>query len=159
MDLSRAPHYFLLKELQAVKQFVALKAYPLRTRELLQLSFHFQRPLATCGSGGKIKPLKKQQRFDALLGGHHLAHNRVAQLHQVAQLTVDRCGNMNALFNCPPCRLSDKLTPSSRLVLTLCPGALGIIAGAAIKQRYPCATIPSYNPYPVGPASYANATF
>src|SRR5215475_14461436 len=67
MDLSRAPHYFLLKELQAVKQFVELKAYPLRTRELLQLSFHFQRPLATCGSGGKIKPLKKQQRFDALL--------------------------------------------------------------------------------------------
>src|SRR6266542_1142202 len=94
-DLSgRLKHLFLVK-LQAVKQLIKLKAHGRGTGKLSQFILHHERPLATGRSWGKLHPFHKQQRFDALLHTHHLAHNGVAQLGEVTKLAIKRGRNMD----------------------------------------------------------------
>src|SRR5262244_1067021 len=87
----------LFRERQTVEQLIELKAHRVRARQLSQLLLYQQRPLATGGSRGKLDPFHEQQRFDALLHGRGFAHQRVAQLGQMAQLAIHGRGNMNAL--------------------------------------------------------------
>src|SRR6266550_2170038 len=95
-DLSSRLQNLLLRKLQTVEQLVKLKSHGLRTLKLSQLVLDPERPLSAGGCRGKLDPFEEQQRFDALLHAHHLAHKRIAQLSQVTQLPVQSGGNMDA---------------------------------------------------------------
>ena len=89
--LSGLKNPFLIK-LHAVQQLIELKAHRRRAGEFSQLSFHGERPLAAGRSRGKFNPFKEQQRFNPLLHPHHVADKSVAQLGEVAQLTIHPVG-------------------------------------------------------------------
>src|SRR6266850_4549558 len=95
-DLSSRLKNLLLRKLQTVEQLIELKAHGLRTLKLSQLLLDHERPLPAGGCRGKLDPFEEQQRFDALLHSHHLAHKGIAQLSQVTQLPVQRRGNVDA---------------------------------------------------------------
>ncbi len=122
-DLSSRLKNLLLRKLQTVEQLIELKAHGLRTLKLSQFVLDHERPLSAGGSRGKLDPFEEQQRFDALLHPHHLAHKRIAQLSQVAQLAVQSGGNMDALQLSPtqdsPTVLDCRAGWSSLFVLAL----------------------------------------
>src|SRR6266540_282278 len=109
-DLTGRLKDLLLVKLQAVQQLIELKAHDRGAREFSQFILHHERPLATGRSWGKLHPFHEQQRFDALLHPHHLAHNGVAQLGEVTKLAIDRSGNMNAFKLSPTQILRQSLT-------------------------------------------------
>src|SRR2546428_1157122 len=93
-DLSGRLKDLLLLKLQAVQQLIKLKTHGRGAREFSQFVFDHERPLAACGSGGKLHPFHKQQRFDALLHPHNLVDKGVAQLGEVTKLAIKRARNM-----------------------------------------------------------------
>ncbi|MFI5222841.1 MAG: hypothetical protein ACHQX3_01135, partial [Nitrospirales bacterium] len=97
-DLSSSFKSLLFRELHVLQKLIELKTHAPRTLKLSKLGPHSQRPLPPAGRcQWKANPFKEQQRFDALLHAHHLAHKRIAQLSQVTQLPVQSGGNMDAL--------------------------------------------------------------
>src|SRR5437899_840361 len=112
-DLSGRLKDLLLVKLQAVQQLIKLKAHGRGAREFSQFVFDHERPLAACGSGGKLHPFHKQQRFDALLHPHHLVDKGVAQLGEVTKLAIKRARNMDP-FELAPTQIlgqSDTVEP------------------------------------------------
>src|SRR6266704_5135097 len=112
-NLSGRLKHLLLVKLQAVQQLIELKAHDRGAREFSQFVFDHERPLAACGSGGKLHPFHKQQRFDALLHPHHLVDKGVAQLGEVTKLAIKRARNMDP-FELSPTQIlgqSDTVEP------------------------------------------------
>src|SRR5919198_672198 len=95
-DLFGAAQHLLFRKFQIVEQLIELKTHGARTLKLSQLSFDPQRPLPAGSRWGKVDAFEQQQGFDPLLVSAGLAHHRVAQLCEVAKLSVNRRGNMNA---------------------------------------------------------------
>src|SRR6266498_3101976 len=103
----------LLVKLQAVQPLIKLKAHRRRTGKFSKFILHHERPLAACGSWGKLYPFHEQQRFDALLHPHHLADKGVAQLGEVTKLAIKRSRNVDP-FELPPTQIlgqSDTVEP------------------------------------------------
>src|SRR5215208_1766067 len=96
-NLSGRLKHLLLIKLQTVKQPVELETHGARTGKFPQFLFHQQRPLAAGRSWGELQSFEEQQRFNPLFHSHHLADHGVAQLSQMAQLPIQRSGNMDAL--------------------------------------------------------------
>src|SRR2546428_139474 len=112
-DLSSRLKHLLLVKLQAVEPLIKLKAHGPRTGKLSQFILHHERPLATGRGRGKLHPFHEQQRLDALLHPHHLAHKGVAQLSEVTKLAIKRARNMDP-FELSPTQIlgqSDTVEP------------------------------------------------
>src|SRR3982074_1159601 len=80
-------------EMQRSDQMAQLKADDWRTWQGLQLAQHPRRPLTVAGES---HPLIEQQCLDAQFGRLQFGHLRVAQMHQMTQLSIGGRGYMNA---------------------------------------------------------------
>src|SRR4030095_9579342 len=109
-DLGDRLKNLLLVKLQTVKQLIQLKAHRPRAGKLSEFILHQKRPLTADRSGRKLDPFKEQQRFNPLLHPRQLAYQHIAQLREMAKLTVSGRGNMDALQLSPPQTLRQGFT-------------------------------------------------
>ena len=92
---------------KTVEQLVKLRKRTVLEHSSFLLVLDHERPLSAGGCRGKLDPFEEQQRFDALLHAHHLAHKRIAQAESSDAAPGTKRRGTWMLLSCPPRRFSD----------------------------------------------------
>ena len=90
-------HNLLLRKLHVVQQLIDFEAHTLRALKFPQLALNFQRPAAPSRSRWESDPFEEQQRLNPLLHPRHFTHQGVAQLGEMAKLSINGRRHVNAL--------------------------------------------------------------
>src|SRR5262249_19396617 len=90
-------HDLLLRKLHVVQQLIEFEAHTPRALKFPQWALNFQRPAAPSRSRWESDPFKEQQRLNPLLHPRHFTDQGVAQLGEMAKLSINGRRHVNAL--------------------------------------------------------------